>query len=102
MNRILLTLSILSVAANAFLLYRLLDTGVTTTYQSAEVKSLLQQQAEMKKLAPLLLKGTSRDTLLGAAREVGLQIIQKEPDRLYIGSIEVVFTDGRVSDVNFE
>ena len=102
MNRILLALSILSVAANAFLLYRLLDTGVTTTYQSAEVKSLLQQQAEMKKLAPLLLKGTSRDTLLGAAREAGLQIMQKEPDRLYVGSIEVMFTDGRVSDVNFE
>jgi hypothetical protein len=102
MNRILLALSILSVAANVFLLYRLLDTGVTTTYQSAEVKSLLQQQAELKKLVPLLLKGTSRDTLLDAARQAGLQIMQKETDRLYVGSIEVVFTDGRVSDVNFE
>lgn len=102
MNRILLTLSILSVAANAFLLYRLFDTGVTTTYQSAEVKSLLQQQAEMKKLVPLLLKGTSRDTLESAARETGLQVMQKERDRVYVGTIEFLFTDGRVGDVNFE
>lgn len=102
MNRILLTLAILSVAANAFLLYRLLDTGVTTTYQSAEVKSLLQQQAEMKKLSPLLLKGISRDALVVAARDKGLQVIEKEPDRLYVGTIEFLFKDGRVSDVNFE
>jgi len=102
MNRIVLALLVLSVAVNAFLLYRLLDTGVTTTYQSAEIKSQLQQQAEMKKLIPLLLKGTSRDTLMGAAREAGLQVMQKEPNRLYIGTIEVLFTDGRVSDVNFE
>lgn len=102
MNRILLTLTILSAAANAFLLYRLLDTGVTTTYQAAEVKSLSQQQAEMKVLSRLLLKGISRDALEDAARETGLQIMQKEPDRVYVGTIEFFFKDGRVSDVNFE
>ena len=102
MNRISLAVLILSVAANAFLLYRLLDTGVTTTYQSAEIKSLLQKQADMKKLFPLLQKGTSRDTLSNAAREAGLQVMQKEPDRLYVGTIEFLFTDGRVREMKFD
>lgn len=102
MNRNLLTLLILSVAGNAFLLYRLLDTGVTTTYQSAEVKSLLQQQAEIKKLAPLLLKGIPRDTLEDAARKTGLQVMPKESDTLYVGTIEFLFRDGRVNDINFD
>jgi hypothetical protein len=102
MNRSLLILLILSAAANAFFMFRLLDTGVTTTYQSAEIKSLLQQQAEMKKLIPLLQKGTSRDTIVGAAQEAGLEVMQKEPGSLYIGTIEFLFTDGRLSDVKFE
>jgi len=102
MNRSLLILLILSVVANAFLMYRLLDTGVTTTYQSAEIKSLLKQQADMKKLIPLLQKGTSRDTILGAAREAGLEVMQKEPDMLYVGTVEFLFKDGRLSEVKFD
>jgi hypothetical protein len=102
MNRILLALLILSGVANAFLLYRAVDTGVTTTYQSAEIKSLLQQQVEMKRLMPLLQKGISRDTLVSAAHEARLEIMQKEPNRLYVGTIEYLFTDDRVSDVRFE
>jgi len=102
MNRTPLMLLVLSMAVNAFLLYRMLDTGITTTYQSAEIKTQLRQQAEMKRLMPLLLKGTSRDTLMNAARESGLRVIQKEPNRLYVGTIEVLFRDGQISDLNFE
>jgi hypothetical protein len=102
MNRILVTLLLVSGAANAFLLYRVVDVGVTTTYQSAEIKSLKQQQDQMQKLLPLLQKGISRDAVVGAARDAGLEVMNKEPNTLYVGMIEFIFKDGVVSDIRLE
>jgi hypothetical protein len=102
MNRILMVLLLVSAAANAFLLYRLLDTGVTTTYQSSEVKFLKQQQTQMQKLLPLLQKGVSRDAVVSAAKDAGLEVMVKDPNRLYVGTIEFVFKDGIVVDIQFE
>lgn len=102
MNRILVILLLVSAAANAFLLYRVVDVGVTTTYQSAEIKSLKQQQEQMQKLLPLLQKGVSRDAVVGAARDARLEVMNKAPNRLYVGMIEFIFKDGVVSDIRFE
>lgn len=102
MNRTLTILLIVSAAANALLLYRVVDVGVTTTYQSAEIKSLKRQQAQMQKLIPLLQKGISRDLVVGAARDAGLQIMVKDPNSMYVGMIEFIFRDGIVADIRFE
>src|SRR6266403_4319316 len=101
MSKILIGFLVASIAVNVFLLYRVFDVGVTTTYQGSEIKSLKRQQAQIQKLFPLLEKGISRDALLGAARGAGLEVMEKTPDQVYVGAIEFVLRDGMVADVRF-
>ena len=91
-----------SIAVNVFLLYRLFDVGVTTTYQGSEIKSLKRQQAQIQKLFPLLQKDISRDALVGAARGAGLEVMEKTPNQVYVRTIEFVLRDGKVVDVRFD
>src|SRR5882762_11267363 len=102
MSKVLIVLLVASIAVNVFLLYRVFDVGVTTTYEGSEIKSLKQQQTQIQKLFPLLQKGISRDALLGAARGTGLEVIEKTPDQVYVGTIEYVLRDGMVVDVRFD
>jgi hypothetical protein len=102
MSRILVVLLAASIAANVFLLYRVLDVGVTTTYEGSEIKALKQQQAQIQKVFPLLQKGMSRDALLGVAHGAGLEVIEKTPDQVYVGAIEFVLKDGMVVGVKFD
>jgi hypothetical protein len=95
-------LLVAAIAVNVFLLYRVFDAGVTTTYEGSEIKSLKRQQAQIQKLFPLLQKGISRDAPLGAARDAGLEVIEKTPDEVYVGAIEFVLKDGKVVDVRFD
>lgn len=93
---------VVSIMVNGFLLYRVFDVGVTTTYEGSEIKSLKRQQAQMQKLFPLLQKGISRDALLGAARGAGLEVMEKTQDQVYVGAIEFVLRDGNVVDLRFD
>lgn len=102
MSRVLIVFLVASIAVNVFLLYRVFDVGVTTTYEGSEIKSLKQQQTQIQKLFPLLEKGISRDALLAAARDTGLEVIEKTPDQVYVGAIEFVLKDGMVVDVRFD
>ena len=101
-SRVPIVLLVASIAANVFLLYRVLDVGVTTTYEGSEIKSLKRQQAQIQKLFPLLQRGMSRDALLDAARSAGLEVMEKTPDQVYVGAIEFVLRDGKVVDVRFD
>jgi len=56
MSKVLIVLLVASIAVNVFLLYRVFDVGVTTTYEGSEIKSLKQQQTQIQKLFPLLQK----------------------------------------------
>jgi hypothetical protein len=75
MSRVLIVLLLASIAANVFLLYRVFDVGVTTTYEGSEINLLKKQQAQMRKLFPFLQIGISRDALLSAAGREGLEVI---------------------------
>ncbi len=102
MSRVLTVLLLASIAANVFLLFRVFDVGVTTTYEGAEIKSLKRQQSQIQKLFPLLQKGISREVLLDAARGAGLEVIEKTPDQIYVGAIEFLLKDGMVVEVRFD
>jgi hypothetical protein len=93
---------LVSVLVNAFLLYRLLDTGVTVTYGAAEISYKQKQEAAAEKLLPLLLANTSRDSLLDAARRAGLEIIDKGTDGVYVGKVHFMLSNDHVTAVTFE
>jgi len=101
MNRTLTVCLLISVVANLFLLYRLLDTGVTTTYQASEIRSSTKQLSDMQKLFPAIATGFSRDALMNAAHTVGLEVIEKDKGELYVGSIEFSLKGDTVVGIRF-
>jgi hypothetical protein len=100
--KILALILVISVLGNVFLLYRLIDTGVTVTYGAAELGYRAKKLKALEKLLPLLLSDTSRDALLSAARKAELEIIEKQGDGTYIGGLQFVFSGNRLTAVNAE
>lgn len=92
----------LSVLGNLVLLYRVFDLGVTTTYGADEISRRSRQAADAQKLLPLLMPGTSRSDVSSAARKVGLEVIDKGEEGLYVGGIHFVVADDRVAAVRFD
>ena len=101
MNKVVTVSLLVSVIANGFLLYRLLDTGVTTTYEASEIKSQTRQLSDMQKLFLAVSTGLTRDALMIAAHAAGLEVIQKEKGDLYVGSIEFSLVGDKVVGIHF-
>jgi hypothetical protein len=102
MNRVLPVCLTLSAVVNVFLLYRVLDTGVTTTYEASEIKSVRRELADMQKLFPVVSVGTSHEELVSAARKVDLEVIEKKQGNIYVGSVEFLLRDDKVAGVDFD
>jgi hypothetical protein len=102
MNRAITVCLLISVIANVFLLYRLLDTGVTTTYEASQIKSSTRQLSDMQKLFPGLMTALTRDALMNAARTAGLEVIEKDKSELYVGTIEFSLADNKVVGIHFD
>jgi hypothetical protein len=95
-------LLVISIIGNAILLYRVLDMGVTTTYQSDEIKQRGEQLEGIQKLWSSLLPNTSRADVLNAARKSGLEVLDKQEEGLYVDGIHFVFSGDQVTAVKFE
>lgn len=90
---------VISVVINFALLYRIFDLGVTTTYGSEEILQRNQQVRELEKLLPLLLITTSREQVLHAANQAGLEVTEKREEGTYIGMTLFSFSDNKVTAV---
>jgi hypothetical protein len=92
----------LSVLANAVLLYRVLDLGSATTDEAVEIRHERAQLGAIQKLLPLLPPSVSREDLVNAAREAGLDIFDKGTEGLLVGTVLFTLSEGRVVAVKFE
>lgn len=92
----------LSLLGNAFLLYRVVDTGVTNTYQSSEIKQTQQQLQAVQKLWPSLMPNVSRERVLDAARKADLEVLDKQAEGIYVSGVHFIFQEDHVSTIAFD
>lgn len=100
-KRLLSIFLLISVLGNFFLMYRVLDLGVTTTYQESEIALRIKQMEAMERLFPALVASTSRSQLLDAAEKLELETFDKGSEGVNVGGIMFIFSDNRVSAVDF-
>ena len=94
---------LLSVIVNIALLYRLLDTGISVSYQADELGYKSKQLTDVQKMFPVLVPKMSRADLLEKARKTGLEIIEKKDDNtVYVGGIQFVLSNDQVTAIKFE
>ena len=91
--RIALTLSVL---ANIYFVYRGVDTGVTITYMSDEIRHKQDQSADVEKLLPLLVPNLTKPELLAVASKAGLEVIEKQEEGTYVGDLQFSFSGDKV------
>jgi hypothetical protein len=91
---------LLSLALNAWLGYRVLNLGVTITHQSDQILFLNSQVEDVEKLWTKHAERSSSLPLIEAAKQVGLEVIEKKSERaFYLGRIKVLLTDDRVAKI---
>ena len=101
-RKVLGILLLISVLGNAFLLYRVIDLGVTTTYGADEIGRRSSQAADAQKLFTLLMTHVSRADVLAAAGKTGLEILDKQDEGTYVGNILFIFSGDQVTAVKFD
>ncbi|EFB7642808.1 hypothetical protein E4I92_14360 [Escherichia coli] len=102
MEKIIRLALLFSILINAALLYRVFDLGVTTTYGADEINYRNRQASDLKKLLPLLLKSTSQEQVLLAARQASLEVIKKPGEGTYVGTLLFTYSDGKVMAVDLQ
>lgn len=102
MGKIIKLALLCSILINVTLLYRVIDLGVTTTYGADEINYRNRQASDLKKLLPLLLKSTSQEQVLLAARQAGLEVMKKIDEGTYVGTVLFTYSDGKVIAVDFQ
>lgn len=102
MEKIIRLTLLCSILINAVLFYRVLDLGVMTTYGVDEINYRNRQASDLKKLLPLLLKSTSQEQVLLAARQAGLEVIKKPGEGIYVGTVLFTYSDGKVMAVDLQ
>jgi len=91
---------LVSLILNAWLGYRILNLGVTITHQSDQIKFLNGQVKDVEKLWTKQVERSSSSALIEAAKEVGLEVIEKRNEHaFYLGRIKVLLTDDRVAKI---
>lgn len=92
-----------SIIANAVLIYRVFDLGISVTYQTAEIQYKSKQLTDVGKLWPALTPKISRGDLLEAARKTGLEVLEKEEEKsLFIGRVQFLLSGESVTAIKLE
>jgi len=96
-------LLVVSMAGNAYLLYKLIDHGVSITYQADEQARRGQQLAALSALLMEYAKGDSRNALVQRAKQVGLHVIDKPGENYFwIDEIRFDIVDDRLADIKLD
>lgn len=88
-----------SVFINAALIYRVFDLGLTITHGSDDAQYRAQQSSDLTKVLSLLLKSTTRTQVLAAGKEAGLDVIEKQEEGDYVGTVFFSYSKGKVKTV---
>ncbi|AUO66527.1 hypothetical protein WM46_18245 [Citrobacter freundii complex sp. CFNIH2] len=102
MVRIIRFALLCSILINVVLLYRVFDLGVMTTYGMDEIHYRNRQASDLKKLLPLLLKSTSQEQILLAAKQADLEVIKKSGEGTYVGTVLFTYSDSKVIAVDLQ
>ena len=99
-GRMVVILLLISVLANFGLAYRVFDLGVTITYGNDELARRGRQVEAMQKLFPAVLKDRSRSNLTDVAGKLGLEVLDKGDEGVYIDGVQFIFSGDQVSAVD--
>lgn len=61
-----------------------------------------RQASDLKKLLPLLLKSTSQEQVLLAAKQADLEVINKSGEGTYVGTVFFTYSGGKVMAVDLQ
>jgi hypothetical protein len=94
-------LLLISLAVNLGLAYRVLDLSSAITDSSDEVARRDKQVRAMQKLLPAILANGSRVNLAVVAGNLGMQVLDKKDEGVYVDGVLFVFSGEQVSAVDF-
>jgi hypothetical protein len=98
---IIIVCLLMSLVINLGLAFRVLDLGAVITDGSDEIIRRGKQVHAMQELFPAILKDGSRVNFATAAEKLGLQVLDKNDEGVYVEGIQFIFSEGQVSAVDF-
>ena len=103
--KILAALTIVFAAATAALVYAVMDSSVSYTYCSHEVEQLSHRRQVLSRLIRSLAPRMTKEQLMNAVRNAGLQseVFPKDGKEIVVFDVSFVFDDaGKLKDVTSE
>jgi hypothetical protein len=91
-----------SLVANLVLVYRVFDLGVSVTYGSDEIERRGKQADVIQKLFPPLMSNVTRTEIISVAKQLGLAVLDKGDEGLYIGGVQIVFSNEKLTSMSFD
>jgi hypothetical protein len=88
---IIFVLTILMIASNLFWLYRVIDDGITITYQDQRINELEEVREQLMALLPVLARGVKQEAITTIAGEVSGERPFQKHGCLWVGQLGFYF-----------
>ena len=93
----------LSVVANAVLIYRIFDLGVTLTHQSSALERREGQLSDINKVLTMVAPQIGKDEFVKRAKSAGLDILVKDENKAaYVGEVQFIFKENRIVGISYK
>jgi len=89
-----------SFLGNAFLIYRLVDMGVTVTHGEEESGRRNEQVRVVEELLAVFMSKPSKAELIEAAKESHFDVLDKGEDGIYVGEVRFNFSEDKLASLS--